>query len=210
MFKGIDVSYAQGNFGWKAVNREEVQFAMLRAGYGWAASQKEMENFRQKDKQFEDNYRGCKENSIPCGAYWYSYSETAEHAILEARTCLEVIKGKVFEYPIVFDIEEERSKINAIDICSAFCEIMEDAGYYVSIYGSTSYLKNYLSDDILNRYDIWVAHYGAEKPDYQGNYGMWQYSCKGHVTGCACDVDLDYAYRDYPEIIRNAGLNGLR
>ena len=209
MLKGIDVSYAQGNFNWKAVNREEVQFAMLRAGYGWAVSQKDMQNFRQKDKQFEDNYRGCKENGIPCGVYWYSYAETAEHARLEAETCLEVIKDKIFEYPIVFDIEEERSKINASDICTAFCKTIEKAGYYVSIYGSVSYLTSFISNDILKKYDVWVAHYGVEKPGYQGKYGMWQYSCNGRVSGCAGDVDLDYSYKNYPEIINKGGLNGF-
>lgn len=37
---------------------------------------------------------------------------------------------------------------------------------------------------------------------------MWQYSWKGDVPGINGDVDLDFAYKDYPEIIKAKGLNG--
>jgi GH25 family lysozyme M1 (1,4-beta-N-acetylmuramidase) len=59
---GIDVSYAQGKVDWKKMKDGGVEFAMLRAGYGKTASQ--------KDAQFEANYAGCKANGVPCGAYW--------------------------------------------------------------------------------------------------------------------------------------------
>lgn len=42
-----------------------------------------------------------------------------------------------------------------------------------------------------------------------GNYGLWQYSWKGSVSGIVGEVDLDYAYQDYPAIIKAAGLNGF-
>ncbi|MBE6615109.1 MAG: hypothetical protein E7631_07375, partial [Ruminococcaceae bacterium] len=61
MTKGIDVSVHQGDIDWKKVKSDGVEFAILRAGYGWALSQ--------KDAQFEKNYAGCKANGIPVGAY---------------------------------------------------------------------------------------------------------------------------------------------
>lgn len=39
---------------------------------------------------------------------------------------------------------------------------------------------------------------------------MWQYSASGSVPGISGAVDLDYAYQDYPSIIKNAGLNGWK
>ena len=39
---------------------------------------------------------------------------------------------------------------------------------------------------------------------------MWQYSSKGKVNGISTDVDLDYCYKDYPNIIKKAGLNGYK
>ena len=64
--------------------------------------------------------------------------------------------------------------------------------------------------DRIGRYDAWVAHVNAAKPSYSGAYGIWQHSWKGSIPGISGDVDLDYAYRDYPTIIRRAGLNGWK
>jgi len=38
----------------------------------------------------------------------------------------------------------------------------------------------------------------------------WQYSNTGKVDGIKTDVDLDIAYRDYPNIMRKAGLNDFQ
>ena len=54
-----------------------------------------------------------------------------------------------------------------------------------------------------------MSHIGVNQTNYFGSYGLWQYSWKGHIDGISGDVDLDYSYKDYPEIIKNAGLNGL-
>ncbi len=48
-----------------------------------------------------------------------------------------------------------------------------------------------------------------EQTDYSGDYGLWQYSWTGRIDGISGDVDLDYAYKDYPTIIKNSGLNGF-
>jgi GH25 family lysozyme M1 (1,4-beta-N-acetylmuramidase) len=39
---------------------------------------------------------------------------------------------------------------------------------------------------------------------------MWQYSWKGKIDGIIGDVDLNYCYKDYPSIIKKAGLNGYQ
>jgi len=41
MTKGIDVSVHQGDIDWKKVKSDGVEFAILRAGDGWAISQKD-------------------------------------------------------------------------------------------------------------------------------------------------------------------------
>ena len=70
--KGIDVSKHQGNVNWSHVKADGVKFAIIRAGYGKEAYQ--------KDIQFENNYAGCKSNGIPVGVYWYSYATTPDEA----------------------------------------------------------------------------------------------------------------------------------
>ncbi len=41
MIKGIDVSRHQGEIDWKKVKDDDIEFAILRAGYGREASQKD-------------------------------------------------------------------------------------------------------------------------------------------------------------------------
>lgn len=212
--KGIDVSYAQGNISWSHVKADGVQFALIRAGYGKELSQ--------KDSQFENNYTGCKSNGIPCGAYWYSYAKSVEEAKQEAKTFLQIISEKTFEYPVYIDLEEKSQFALGKKICSdivqAFCDVMENAGYYAGLYCSTSYLDSHISDSVKSRYAIWVAQYN-DKCTYTGDYGIWQHSVTGHpvydyvgagrVYGVDGQCDLDYAYIDYPAIIKAAGLNGF-
>ena len=59
MLKGIDVSVWQGTIDWSKT-KNEINFALLRAGYGNSVSQ--------KDKKFEENYAACEKYGIPKGA----------------------------------------------------------------------------------------------------------------------------------------------
>ena len=202
LLKGVDVSYAQGVIDWEKVKASGlVDFAILRAGYGKETSQ--------IDDQFSRNYTACKQLGIPVGAYWYSYATTAAEAEQEANVCLQTIQGKQFEYPVAFDIEEERSLPQADALCQAFCSVLEAAGYYVAIYTFKSALESNISAAIKSRYDIFLSHVGVQQTDYAGDYGLWQYSWTGRILGISGDVDLDYAYKDYPTMIQNAGLNGF-
>jgi GH25 family lysozyme M1 (1,4-beta-N-acetylmuramidase) len=200
--KGIDVSKHQGKIDWDKVKASgKVDFAIIRAGYGKETSQ--------VDNQFERNYTACKRVGIPVGAYWYSYATTTAEAEQEANVFLKTISGKLFEYPIAYDIEESKSLSNATKLCSAFCDAIEKAGYYAAIYTFKSALENNLDDSVKSRYDIFLSHVGVSKSSYSGDYGLWQYSWTGKIDGITADVDLDYAYKDYPAIIKKAGLNGF-
>ena len=201
--KGIDVSVHNGKIDWQKVRAAGIDFAILRAGYGKLASQ--------KDDRFEENYAGAKAAGIPVGAYWYSYAMTPEEAELEADVFLSVIKGKQFEFPVYFDLEEKKQfdlgkeKVSAIT--RAFLERVEAAGYFVGLYGSASSLTTHTADDIKSRYTIWLAHW-VDHTNYTGAYGIWQHSEKGSVDGINGSVDLDIGYKDFPTIIKAKGLNG--
>ena len=201
--KGCDLSVYQGSVDFTRL-KDDVQFAILRAGYGKTAAQ--------KDKNFEAYYNGCERNKIHCGVYWYSYAMNEDEARQEAKACLEVLKGKRFEFPIYYDVEEKKQfdlgkeKVSAI--IRAFLETVEAAGYWVGLYSSTSVLNTYIAQDIKDRYAIWCAHWGVNKPTYSGQYGIWQYSEKGRLSGVTGNVDLDECYVDYPALIVAKGLNG--
>ena len=200
--KGIDISRYQGKIDFAKV-KKNVDFVIIQAGYGRYAAQ--------TDARFEENYSGCRKNGIPCGAYWFSYAKTAAEAKLEAKACLEAIKGKEFEYPIYFDIEGSSltNKADVSAMCSAFCDELEKAGYFAGIYMSRSPAQSLLDGTVAKKYSLWLAEYGA-KLNYSGAYGMWQYSSSGKVSGINADVDLDICYEDFPKIIKSRGLNGLK
>ena len=201
--KGIDVSVHNGNIDWQKVKAGGIDFAILRAGYGRLASQ--------KDERFEQNYSGAKAAGIPIGAYWYSYAMSEDEARLEADVFLSIIKGKQFEFPVYYDVEEKKQfalgkeKVSAI--MRAFLERVEAAGYFVGLYGSASSLTTHTADDIKSRYTIWLAHW-VNQTSYGGAYGIWQHSEKGKVDGINGNVDLDICYKDFPTIIKGKGLNG--
>lgn len=201
--KGIDVSVHNGNIDWNKVKADGIEFAILRAGFGRLV--------KQKDEKFEQNYAGAKAAGIPVGAYWYSYAMDEDEARLEADVFLKVIKGKQFEMPVYFDLEEKKQfdlgkeKVSAI--MRAFLERVESAGYFTGLYGSASSLTTHTADDIKSHYTIWLAHW-VDKTNYSGAYGIWQYSEKGKVAGINGNVDLDICYKDFPTIIKGKGLNG--
>lgn len=203
VYKGIDVSKWQGEIQWSRVKNAGIQFVMMRSSFGWGKGQ--------KDKFFETNYAGAKKVGIPVGAYHYSYATTVEDAKKEADLCYSIIKGKKFEYPIAYDMEENRvsalGKEKVSEIAKAFCEKMESYGYYVCIYANKHWLDNYFTDEIFKKYDIWLAQW-AEKPTFQRTYGMWQKTSKGRVDGIETNVDLDESYKNYPSIMKYNGLNG--
>ena len=94
--KGIDVSVHNGAIDWQKVRADGISFAILRAGFGKLA--------KQKDERFEENYAGAKAAGIPVGTYWYSYAMDEDEARQEADVFLSVIKEKQFEFLVYFDL----------------------------------------------------------------------------------------------------------
>ena len=219
--KGIDVSRHNGKIDWAKVKAAGVEFAILRAGYGKLASQ--------KDSKFEEYYAACVKNGIKVGAYWYSYATSAAEAKQEAEACYQCIKGKKFEYPIYFDYEDptimppkvtsDKAKTLAKDIIPAFINTLENKGYFVGLYTFKAIYDAYVPADYKTRYSIWIAHvtdsgsytFGASprKETTVTPYDMWQFTWKGKLDGAPYNtVDLDVCIRDFPTIIVSKGFNG--
>lgn len=201
---GIDVSAHNGRIDFNKVKAAGIEFVIIRAGYGKAISQ--------KDKNFETNYKGAKAAGLKVGAYWYSYAMSSADAAQEAAVCLEAIKGKQFEMPIYFDIEEQKQFDKGKTFCSglvkAFCDALEKAKYFAGFYTGRYAIQHYFTEDVAKRYALWLAEWGS-KVNYSGSYGMWQHSSTGKVNGISGNVDMDTSYVDYPAIIKKKGLNGF-
>lgn len=201
--KGIDVSKYQGQIDWTAVRADGVEFAMVRAGYGMYA--------HQKDPYFDQNVQGAQAAGVQVGAYHYSYAQSVEDARREAELFLSWLAPYSLDYPVAFDIEdgsqEGLSSETLTQIVEAFCGAVEAAGYYTMVYANKYWLQHKLIYDRIKRWDIWLAHYAAVT-DYDREHGIWQCSSREQIAGISGNCDLDWSYRDYPALIREQGLNG--
>lgn len=152
----------------------------------------------QKDAMFETHYKGLKEAGIKVGAYLYSYCSNVNNAILEAKNCLELIKGKTFELPIFYDLEDKITKVLGrvaiSQIAINFCEEIEKNGYKAGIYANLDWFKNYIELSKVNKYKIWLAQWDVEKPTANFHYDYWQYTSKGQLIGINENVDMNYCY----------------
>ena len=199
--KIIDVSKHNGNIDWVKVKNAGVEGAIIRAGYG--------RHISQKDSRFEANYSGALAAGLHVGAYWYSYADSPADAKTEAEVFLEVLKGKKFDLPVYFDIEEQKHVKAGRTMCTAmteaFCSTVEKAGYFTGVYSFDSFFTTNLYPDISKKYTCWVARIGA-KP--KNTHDMWQYSWKEKIKGINGETDVNNCYKDFPSIIVKAKLNG--
>lgn len=202
MIKYIDISEHNGAVDFSALP-DDIGGVMIRAGYGRGNI----------DKQFIRNISECNRLGIPCGAYWFSYACSEDDAVKEAEYCVTAVSPYVLELPIAFDWEYDSAAYATrqgklptqrfvTGMVKAFCAAVEAAGYYAMVYANPDYLSRYIVG--CEAYDLWLANY-ADKPDRP--CGIWQYGTE-IINGV--ETDCNVSYKDYPEIIKKAGLNHLK
>ena len=215
--KGVDISATNGNVDIQKIKDAGYEFVMIRCGYG-------NNDTNQDDSQFENNVRKCEAIGMPWGVYLYSYALNTDEAKSEAQHVLRLLKGKKPLLPVAFDMEDGDgykrkngmpSNATLRAICKTFLSTTSKAGYYSSLYANVSWLENQLNDSsLLNSYDVWVAQWNS-KCQYGGKYGMWQYGGETNylesnsIPGVGV-IDKDYAYKDYPTVIKKGGWNGWK
>lgn len=212
MKTGIDVSYHQGVIDWSKVS---VDFTIIRAGYrGYVTGE------IVGDEKACTNCTQANARNIPIGLYFFSQAVNEEEAREEAQFLIDFAKSFRVEYPLYIDTELSGAKGNTgradglsiaqrTKCVKAFCEEIEKAGYYAGIYCSESWCKNNLLYGDLKAYDFWIAKWSDSEPFVPVSWGIWQYKNNSAVLGISTRVDGNKAYKDYPAIIKNAGLNGF-
>lgn len=206
LYTGIDLSKWNGKIDWdklvnKKLNETTPDFAILKA-----CSTK-----TKLDPRFEENYAEAKRVGIHIGAYYYSEALTETAMLNDAERFYAVIKDKDFDFPIYLDFEEQKQlslgQKKLESIIKVFTDFFEQKGYYIGLYSSQSGLQ-VLSESFRNRYSIWCARIGAI-PAIK-TYDMWQYTWKARFAGIGGDTDCNYCYKDFPSIIKKAGLNNMK
>ena len=204
---GIDVSVWQKGIDFIRAKNEGVEFVIIRGMYG-----------NGKDTEYENMYRKAKSAGLGVGVYQWGRAANVAQAREEAQLLIDnCLEGKVFEYPIYYDVEDAillNKGINeTTEIIKAWAETIENAGYFAGIYMNQSCFQNeVLGNELAQLYSQWRAKWTTEdnKPN---NVAMWQFGGETNlirsnkIADYVCDQD--YAYQDFPTIIKTAGLNGF-
>ncbi|MBQ9011146.1 MAG: RICIN domain-containing protein, partial [Bacilli bacterium] len=202
-FRGIDISKYQGNIDWDKLAGTDINFVIMRAGYGM------FEN--QKDEKFDTYYSGATWYDIPIGVYTFSYAKSESDAYQEAVMTLKWLNGRHLDLPVFYDLEHSSQvylgKEKLTNMAITFCNHILSNGYQCGIYANKNWLTNYLDAyKLAGLYPIWLAHYTG--PDdfntvynnlnrYSSSYDItsykfWQFSSLGRYYGITDNtVDLD-------------------
>ncbi len=199
---GIDVSYHQGAIDWAKVKAAGIEFAIIRAGYGRSTV----------DSQFHNNVKGCIDNDIPFGTYWFIYGINEQESIQNADKFHETIapyKDKITmgawcDHEYDTDNNAQRrgvtlTKSMRTAMVVTFCERMKSYGYEVGNYANRDYMRTKFND--LSQYPLWYARYGVTEATMRSEYNplMWQYTSDGSVPGIYGKCDMNYYYGELPE-----------
>lgn len=224
---------SQGNYlpmDWVALKESGVDFVILKIG----STIRENGELGGIEPTFEADYEGAKAAGLDVGVYFFTYSTTVSGIKADAERLLTYLDGKQFEYPIYLDIENQEdeeyypSEIAPpilTEMCLEFFSTLQREGYYTGLYVNNEFLFNIMqTDNMIELFDIWYARYpswdpiewnGDETDDpvwntekYGEHLGMWQYTKCGVHANIVGDVDLNFAYKDYPSIIKQNNFNG--
>lgn len=192
--KGMDISHHQGKIDWNAVAKSDIDFVIIRCGYG--------DNYTsQDDKYFKYNIEMCTKYKIPYGIYLYSYAMNMTQVKSEVKHTLRLLKevNAKPEYPIFYDMEEPNQYLLGSDTLYSFanyyCTQMIKNGYKAGVYSSYYWWTTRLTDKRYDQWYRWIARYNSFC-GYTGNYIMWQSTSSGIVKGVSGKVDLNFLMYD--------------
>ena len=189
---GIDVSEWQDEIDFEKIKDDGVEFIIIRIG-----SSKGTNGERFIDSEFLNNIKKANNLNMPVGIYYFSYANSKEQAIDEAKWVLNLIKDYKVELPIAYDWEDwsdynsyHLSFYNLTEMAKGFMDTISEAGYTAMLYSSKNFLENIW---MKTKYKTWLAHY-VDESSYKGEYSYWQLCSNGKVNGINGGVDVNIRY----------------
>lgn len=161
-----------------------------------------------KDYALDRHYYQLNKRGVPLGFYHYSRAVNEGEAIREALYVTNILKDKNVSLPVYIDIEDDKRQAKASqgDIskaAEAFIETLNQNGYIGGIYSYPWFANKYLTHDVRNKYEFWIADYGSKGfTSYKNtDFDSWQFTHKSRVDGYKGNVDMSIVYKDYPYMI---------
>jgi lysozyme len=192
---GVDVSEYQGKIRWSYVDTLErkypLHFVFIRATVGRD----------RKDRQFDRNWLGAKENKMIRGAY--HYYRPNENSVEQAELFIKTVKLEKGDLPPVLDIEKlpKNQSIENLKLgLKRWLKIVE-THYKVRpiIYSGEKYYDDFLKEEFSD-YLFWIANYNFYREEIGPDWLFWQFTEKASIPGIKGNVDVNIYNGDLQQL----------
>jgi len=192
---GIDVSEYQGKISWSYVDTLEkkypIHFVFIRATVGKD----------RKDRQFDTNWLGAKENKMIRGAY--HYYRPNENSLEQAELFITTVHLQKGDLPPVLDIEKlpkNQSIANLKLGLKRWLKAVESHyGVKPIIYTGERYYDDFLKEEFSD-YLFWIANYNFYREEIGTDWLFWQFTEKASIPGIKGNVDVNIYNGDLQQL----------
>jgi lysozyme len=192
---GIDVSEYQGKIRWTYVDTLEqkypLHFVFIRATVGKD----------RKDRQFDRNWLGAKENKMIRGAY--HYYRPNENSMEQAELFIKTVTLQKGDLPPVLDIEKlpKNQSIDNLKIGLKRWLNAVESHYGVKpiIYTGERYYDDFLKEEFSD-YLFWIANYNFYREEIAEDWLFWQFTEKASAPGIKGNVDVNIYNGDLQQL----------
>jgi lysozyme len=192
---GLDVSEYQGRIRWTYVDTLEqkypLDFVFIRATVGRD----------RKDRRFDRNWLGAKENKMIRGAY--HYYRPNENSLEQAELFIKTVTLQKGDLPPVLDIEKlpknqsiENLKLGLKRWLNA---VESHYGVKPIIYTGERYYDDFLKEEFSD-YLFWIANYNFYREEIDEDWLFWQFTEKASVPGIKGNVDINIYNGDLQQL----------
>ncbi len=186
-YKGIDVSFYQGNIDFEKVREDGIELVYIRAGEGDDIT----------DTFFEENYTKAGKAGLRYGFYYFVTAKTCKQAEAQAARFAALIANTAYSARPAMDFEKygnlSNMQINTIGL-TFLQKLKELTGITPMVY-TDAYHARVLWDSAYRDYPGWIADYnngyGLPDDDEWKAWSGYQYSDTGKIDGISTNVDLD-------------------
>lgn len=147
-----------------------------------------------QDKLFQSHWDGAASAGLRRGAYHFFIA--SKDPSKQADNYIALV-GPLHpsDLPPVVDVEAQsvrrntdKAKLNK-DLRTLLEALEKNYGRRPWIYTNESFLKDYLDEELVDDYPLWIARYSRLKPTNK-DWKLWQFTDRAHVSGIAQPVDL--------------------
>lgn len=192
---GLDVSEYQGRIRWTYVDTLEqkypLDFVFIRATVGRD----------RKDRRFDRNWLGAKENKMIRGAY--HYYRPNENSLEQAELFIKTVTLQKGDLPPVLDIEKlpRNQSLDSLKVGLKRWLNRVEQHYDVKpiIYTGERYYDDFLKEEFSD-YLFWIANYNFYREEINDDWLFWQFTEKASVPGIKGNVDINIYNGDLQQL----------